>query len=283
MEYEKLSVVMSAYQRAHVIDKAILSLMVQEIPPDEIVIVDDGSTDNLRPVVKRLQHLYRSDTDIRYYYNNNPGWTICVHGMNCAIKLASHELIMTTMPEVLHATNDVKVIKKFFQTARSRRTFLFAEPLYELAGLELLYSLTLEQLKNPISITKLPYVNEWYEGLVTLPNTITFFPRGGLHHIAGCRKQDLINMGGYDEDFLKGECLHAASGYDDVDLITRFRWYGRIEATSEMIAIHLPHDAPPPESKDPTIVNKNFERMKSRIDGNWKVNVVEKEWGVLKK
>lgn len=281
MEYKKLSVVMSVYQRAHLIERTIMSLMQQEIPPDEIVIVDDASTDNLRGVVKRLQQAYRSDTDIRYYYNNNPGWTICVHGMNCGIKLASHELIMLTMPEILHATDDVKIIKGFFANPENKpdRTFFFAEPLYEMRGYELLYSLTMENFKHPMTITKLPCVNKWYVGLETLENTITHFSRGGLHHIAGVLKKDLINIRGYDEGFLSG----GAGGYDDVDLLTRFRWYGKLKGSQEMIAIHLPHEAPPPEAKDPVIVNKNAERLKAKLIMDWKTNMAEVEWGILKK
>ena len=57
-----------------------------------------------------------------------------------------------------------------------------------------------------------------------------------------------------------------------------------------MRGIHLHHDAPPPASKDPKIVDKNYNRMQERHKkfietGDLSLcNVnVGKEWGVLKK
>lgn len=288
MKYKKLSVIMSAYQRAHVIQPALYSLISQEIPPDEIVIVDDGSDDGLRDRVEAFQRVY-SESNIKYYYSNNPGWTICVHGMNCAIKKASHEIIMTTMPEVLHLDDDVKIIKKFFQDPEHKKVFCRGGDLYELRGYGLLNSLTQEQLWNPKLITELDCVHDWYNGYETPENTITHH-KTMLHHIAGFLREDLIAVGGYDEEFLEGECLHIASGYDDIDLFTRFSQYGKEVVLQEMRGVHLHHDAPPVASKDPMIVDKNYNRMRDRHEkmqknpnGNfWKVNI-GKEWGVLKK
>jgi len=277
MKDKKLSVVMSAYQRAHTVGRAIGSLMSKEIIPDEIIIVDDGSTDCIKRVVSLCQKIYPEGI-IKYYYNNNPGWTICVHGMNCAIKLASHEIIMTTMPEILHASEDVKIIKDFFRDSRNDKTFLIGRPLYEMCGMQLFYSLTEKNFTDLMSITKLPCVNEWYQGFETHEDTITYFPNGGLHHIAGILKKDLIAIGGYDEEFLSG----GAGGYDDIDLISRFGHYGKVVKTDKMVAIHLPHEGPPLEAKNPAIVNKNFNRMQSRSEKEWKVNI-GKKWGVLKK
>jgi len=55
---KKLSVVMSAYQRGHVLVKTLPTLVEQEVPPHEIIIIDDGSTDDTAMVVLKFQKVY---------------------------------------------------------------------------------------------------------------------------------------------------------------------------------------------------------------------------------
>lgn len=61
----KVSVIIPTYNRAHLIGKAIQSVLDQSFHDYEIIVVDDGSTDNTREVISRL-----SDK-IRYIYQGN--------------------------------------------------------------------------------------------------------------------------------------------------------------------------------------------------------------------
>jgi len=271
----KLSVVMGSYQRGQHILWSLLSLINQEIPPDEIIIIDDGSVDGTNRVIENFQKYY-PEANIKYFYNNNPGWTICVHSLNCGIKKATNDIIMLTMPEMLHVSPDVKIIKEHFGKSENDRTILTANPFYEVHGTAL-QNLSEQNLINPISITKLPNVHEWYNGYQPRWDTITYRARGGEHHIAGILKKHLVAIGGYDEEF-----LHAGSGYDDIDLMTRLGWYGikRIR-TSEIVGIHLHHSPQPASLKDPKTRYLNLERMQARKKTEWEVNV-GKMWGKLK-
>jgi len=47
-----ITAVIAAYNREHLIRRAIESCLAQERPPDEIVVVDDGSTDSTRAVIE---------------------------------------------------------------------------------------------------------------------------------------------------------------------------------------------------------------------------------------
>ncbi|RKY33189.1 MAG: hypothetical protein DRP74_00620 [Candidatus Omnitrophota bacterium] len=272
----KLSAVMSSYNRGGLIRWSLLSLVNQQVPPDEIIFIDDGSVDGTGRIIENFMKEH-PEVNLKYYYNNNPGWTICVHGMNCGIKKATGDLIMLTEPEILHPTPDVKIAKEFFSKPGNENKILIANPLYAVYEIAL-RRLTEEQLLNPILITKLPNVYDYYVGYCSPPDTITYFPNGGTHHIAIIFKRHLLAIGGYDEEFLDG----GAGGYDDIDLLTRLRYYGIEEVrTNEIIAIHLYHEPPPSYARQPELVKKNYLKMQSRKPNEWKVNV-GRSWGVLK-
>jgi len=278
---------MPSYNRGHLLHWALLSLINQKERADEIVIVDDGSEDGTKSIVERIQESY-PEANIRYYFNNNPGWTICCHALNCAIKKASSEILMLTEPEVLHASEDVKIIKRHFENPANDKTILIGNPLYRVYE-EAFQKLTEEELLDPILITRRKNVHEWYQGYCSPPDTITFMPRGGTHHIAAILKKHMINIQGYEESF------EGAGGYDDIEMLTRLRYYGVKEVrTNEIIAIHLYHAPPPSYVQKPELVRKNYEKMQLKVKlldeklqegelkDEWKANQ-GKEWGILKK
>ncbi len=74
-----VSVVIPTYNRAHYLPEAVASVMAQTAPVDEIIIVDDGSTDDTEAVVRRL------DGPIRYYWKPNGG---AASARNAGIRMA---------------------------------------------------------------------------------------------------------------------------------------------------------------------------------------------------
>jgi GT2 family glycosyltransferase len=65
-----VSVVVPTYNRAHLIRRTVESVLAQGYAPLEIVIVDDGSTDDTRAVLERA---YGGDERVRYVYQENRG------------------------------------------------------------------------------------------------------------------------------------------------------------------------------------------------------------------
>ena len=63
----KISAIITAYNRDYILSRAIDSVLNQTRPVDEILIIDDGSTDNTKNIVKKYEH------QVKYIYQANRG------------------------------------------------------------------------------------------------------------------------------------------------------------------------------------------------------------------
>ena len=64
-----ISVIVPVYNSAHLITRLLESLVQQSYKAFEVLICDDGSTDNLKEIIE----LYESKLNIRYFKNKNFG------------------------------------------------------------------------------------------------------------------------------------------------------------------------------------------------------------------
>jgi len=83
-----ISVIIPVYNGERFLGEAIRSVLAQTIPPDEIIIVDDGSTDGSAAIVAGLA--CTSSRPIRYLYQENQGPAAA---RNCALTVATGAMV----------------------------------------------------------------------------------------------------------------------------------------------------------------------------------------------
>jgi glycosyltransferase involved in cell wall biosynthesis len=82
-----VSIIIPTYNRANLLPTAILSVINQNYQNWELIIVDDGSTNNTKQTVEEF---IKKDSRIKYFYQENKGQPFA---MNTGIKLSKGEFI----------------------------------------------------------------------------------------------------------------------------------------------------------------------------------------------
>jgi glycosyltransferase involved in cell wall biosynthesis len=88
MSSETISVIIPVYNGERFLAEAIRSVLEQTLPPDEVIVVDDGSTDGSASIVAGLART--SSPPIRYVYQENQGPAAA---RNCALTTATGTMI----------------------------------------------------------------------------------------------------------------------------------------------------------------------------------------------
>lgn len=83
-----ISVVIPTYNRSGFLEHAVRSVLEQTLPPAELLIIDDGSTDNTRELVAGLRE--ESAVPILYHYRENGG---AAAARNFGIRMSSEKFI----------------------------------------------------------------------------------------------------------------------------------------------------------------------------------------------
>ncbi|QKJ29408.1 glycosyltransferase [Mucilaginibacter mali] len=86
----KFSIIIPTYNRATELDRCLLSVLTQTVSDLEIIVADDGSTDNTKDIVQRYKDNY-PQTAIHYIYTEN--WGGPARPRNLALQHSSGEWI----------------------------------------------------------------------------------------------------------------------------------------------------------------------------------------------
>jgi len=80
-DYPAISVILPTYNMAEYVEDAITSVLDGDFEDFELLIIDDGSTDNTRSVVEQFTRNENSkyDTRVQYYYQENAGKSAAIN------------------------------------------------------------------------------------------------------------------------------------------------------------------------------------------------------------
>lgn len=236
----KTSVVTVTYNKALQLERGLKTILSQEVLPDEIIVVDDGSTDNTGDVLISLYDLFKEKNVIlRTIYLNHPEPRISCIPRNIGWKEATGDLIIFTEPECLHVDNTIaQLIEKVNESPDmshlASQVWTIQEKIYK--------RLTEDNFRRPATI-----LNHEYAQLTDNANmSNTKAPdsdwaiTGQKNCAAGClfavKKEWLEAVGGFDESF-------EGHGFDDFDLFNRLAVYGAgVVKHDDIIVIHQWHE-----------------------------------------
>jgi glycosyltransferase involved in cell wall biosynthesis len=115
----KVSIVLPSYNRAHLIDRAITSLLRQTYKDFEIIVIDDNSCDNTFEVVAKI-----NDSRIKYFRNDvNLGPS---GSRNKGMQAAKGEYIAFQDSDDEWALNKLEVMLSVFESAKKKPGMVFS-------------------------------------------------------------------------------------------------------------------------------------------------------------
>jgi glycosyltransferase involved in cell wall biosynthesis len=125
------SVIIPTYNRANLISLSIESVLNQTFSNWELIVVDDGSTDNTREIVHRY---VQYEPRIKYIYQENA--ERCV-ARNNGIKNASGEYICFLDSDDYYLNNRLELLAKTIETSDVKEAAFYTAIRFEEKGIEL--------------------------------------------------------------------------------------------------------------------------------------------------
>lgn len=270
----KISLVAPTWNRSEQLKRGILTVINQEKTVNEIVIVDDGSTDDTKDVCNFLQEkANEKKIDFKYIYLDHPEARISSIPKNIGFKASTGDIVLFTESEMLHVGNTVtQAIEVILRdhTPLATQIWTMGERIYKKLPD---YFYTKPQL----------ILGHEYAMLVSgnMQNTKApdsdFGITGSVNCYAGCfwgvKREWLEDLGGFDED-MEGH------GFEDWDILHRLDLYGKpVEQRNDIIVIHQWHTKNYPYNIY-NMAEKNGKVSEERIkQGEYRANI-GKEWGV---
>ncbi|MCK5294944.1 MAG: glycosyltransferase family 2 protein [Arcobacteraceae bacterium] len=115
----KISVIIPSYNRAEFLPKTIESILNQTVKVNEIIVVDDGSTDNTQEVIKEY--------DIKYIYQENSGVS---SARNAGIKSAVNDWITFLDSDDIWETTKIEKQIEFYKNNKTIK-FSYTDELWK--------------------------------------------------------------------------------------------------------------------------------------------------------
>ncbi len=263
----KTSVIITVYNRSHLLRKALLSLKNQSVKPDELVLSDDGSEED---VVSDIIDIVKGfDFPVKYVKQINKGFRLA-KCRNNGVRNSKGDLLIFMDQDIVQTKN---LFKSFIDNRKEKRfltsgrVFLSEEQSNQITEQKIIdgnfYSV-IEQLQKE-DVAKLYKKDRIYYLLHKFNLKDKPSLRGYYHAI---NRADYIAVNGYDEKYI-------GWGAEDDDICRRLYKFGveGFNPTLDEYPIHLFHEratAPNTTLKDQANYNYHIEKLKDIKAGNYR-------------
>lgn len=112
---DRISVIIPTLNEEKTIENCIFYLMKQTEKPDEIIIIDNGSTDNTLRILKNLEKKLKSKINLRVFCYQKGNQT---NARDFGIKKARYDIIASLDSDALADKNWISTIKSYFKNPK---------------------------------------------------------------------------------------------------------------------------------------------------------------------
>jgi glycosyltransferase involved in cell wall biosynthesis len=290
----KTSIVTVAWNRALQAKRGITTLLNQEVLPDQIILVDDGSVDkgHTKEVARQMGEIAKSKgVEFEYIYLNHPEARVSSYPRNVGLRHAKHEIVIFTEPECLHVGNTIKQMKELIE--KDPMKIYVATQIWTM-GQSIWNKLSEDEFLHPEKIIVHPYAQLTD---AQTPNNLKapdsdWAITGSNNCFAGCMigtlREHFMACRGHDEEFID-------YGWDDWDMIKRVGLYldiqkrgkqeykdnANVENRNDIIVIHQWHTKNYPYNIYES-AEKNGRKSAIRVEsGEYRANIGNDKWGML--
>lgn len=112
-----LSIVLSTFNRAHLLRRSLSAYLDTMTPDDELIIIDDESDDNTGEMLEVIQ--CGNSDDIKYIRVSKPRgvkWRDCAATLNIGIRCARNPFIILTHPEIIPGPDTLRLFREVSET-----------------------------------------------------------------------------------------------------------------------------------------------------------------------
>jgi len=239
----KISLIITTYNTPHFLEKVLQSVLKQTLLPYEVIIADDGSTEETAQLIKKYQKIF--PVPLLHVWHEDLGFR-AAKIRNEAIKVSSGNYIVFLDGDCIPDKNFI------FDHVKLAENKCFVQGKRILLDQKISQNFSFDTIKSFSKKLKLFFSSKISNRhhLIRIPFFLAFKNKK-IKGIKGCNigvfKEDLLAVNGFNEDFL-------GWGREDTELIIRLYKYGlkRKEHPFMAICFHLWH---PPQSREN--LNKN--------------------------
>lgn len=290
----KVTTISCVWNRALQTKRGLISLINQEVPPDQMILVDDGSEDkgHTKEVARQLEEMAKAKgIEFEYIYLNYPAARVSSYPRNVGLRRAKHEIVIFTEGECLHVGNTVKQMKEMIEEDPMK---IYVSSQIWTMGQSIWNDLDEDYFTHPEKLLTHPYAmltDAQNTNNIKAPDS-DWAITGSNNCFAGCMmgtlREHFMAVRGHDEDFKN-------YGWDDWDIIKRVGLYldikkrGKTEytdninvvTTNDIISIHQWHTKFYPYNIYES-AEENGRKSAIRVEsGEYRANIDNDKWGLL--